>query len=64
MNKKENMNKKEKRLRNEKQKKKHNNKKLIIVIIFTISTGKYGLCEFLLIELDKWNESATTIRLK
>ena len=40
-----------KRLRNEKQKNKYNNKKLIIVIIYTL-TNKYGLCEFLLIELD------------
>ena len=53
MNKKENMNKKEKRLRNEKQKKKHkNNKKTNHCHYHTISTGKYGLCEFLLIELD------------
>ena len=65
MNKKENMNKIEKRLRNEKQKKKHkNNKKTNHCHYYTISTNKYGLCEFLLIELDKWNESATTIRLK
>ena len=55
------MNKKEK----EKEKYKHkNNKKSNHCHYYTISTGKYGLCEFLLIELDKWNESVKTIRLK
>ena len=50
---KQNMNKKEKRIRNEKQKKKHkNNKKTNHCHYYTISTNKYGLCEFLLIELD------------
>ena len=49
---KQNMNKKEKRIRKEKQKNKYNNKKTNHFHYYTISAGKYGLCEFLLIELD------------
>ena len=51
MNKKEKWLRKEKK-RNEKQKNKYNNKKTNHCYYYTISTNKYGLCEFLLIELD------------
>ena len=41
-----------KRLRKEKKKNKYNNNKTNHCHYYTISTNKYGLCEFLLIELD------------